>query len=85
MISIIAGDPFAHQVALEKQFGGDYYHVSFGSVARLDTSDPVLINGVLKTNARAYHKEYTMRLTLGVLLGNNSLLMAEDEIHAQHR
>ncbi|CAF2124303.1 unnamed protein product [Rotaria magnacalcarata] len=81
---IIAGDPFAHQVVLEKQFG-NYYHVSFGPVARLDTSDPALINGVLKTNARAYHKAYVMRLTLGVLLGNNNLLMAEDEIHAQHR
>ncbi|CAF4502298.1 unnamed protein product [Rotaria socialis] len=82
--SIIAEDPFAHLVALEKQFG-DYYHISFGPVARLDTSDPALINGVLKTNARAYHKEYIMRLVLGVLLGNNNLLMAEDEIHAQHR
>ncbi|CAF2755061.1 unnamed protein product [Rotaria sp. Silwood2] len=81
---ILAENPLAHSTALAAQFG-DYYHVSFGPVARLDTFDPALINGILKTNARAYHKAYIMRLVLGALLGNNNLIMAEDEIHAQHR
>ncbi|CAF4927477.1 unnamed protein product [Rotaria sp. Silwood1] len=82
--SILAENPLEHSTVLAAQFG-NYYRVSFGPVARLDTFDPALINGVLKTNARAYHKAYIMRLVLGVLLGRNNLLMAEDEIHAQHR
>ncbi|CAF3887317.1 unnamed protein product [Rotaria sordida] len=82
--SIQDENPLGYGAALAAKFG-DYYHVSFGPTARLDTCDPELINGVLKTNARCYHKAYIMRLVLGVLLGNKNLLMAEDDIHAQHR
>ncbi|CAF3786162.1 unnamed protein product [Rotaria sp. Silwood1] len=82
--SILADNPLGHGANLAAQYG-DYYHTSFGPVARLDTFDPELINGVLKTNARCYHKAYIMRLVLGVLLGTDNLLMAEDDVHAQHR
>lgn len=76
--------PFSHALALADQFGS-YYHISFGPIARFDTFDPALINGILKTNARAYHKPYFLHVLLGVLLGSKNLLMAEDEVHAKHR
>lgn len=82
--SIKNEDPLGHGMALANMFG-PYYHVSFGPTARLDTYDPGLIDGVLKTNARSYHKAYLMRLILGVLLGDKNLLLAEDETHGQHR
>ena len=47
-------------------------------------SDPLLIQGVLKSNTRYYHKSNLMKLILETLLGYNNLLMAEDHIHAQH-
>jgi cytochrome P450 len=81
---ILAGDPFAYDRKLENKYGS-YYHESFGPMARLMISDPSLIQGVLKSNARSYHKSNLMRLVLGKLLGFNNLLMAEDNIHAQHR
>ena len=80
----LAGDPLSVGLKREKQFGG-YFHSSFGPVARLVISDPGSIQGVLKTNARCYHKSNLMRLILGTLLGFDNLLMAEDNIHAQHR
>ena len=82
--SILSEKPFSHTLALAERFGS-YYHISFGPIARLDTFDPGLINGVLKTNSRAYHKAYILQILLGVLLGNKNLIMAEDEIHARHR
>ncbi|CAF0850814.1 unnamed protein product [Didymodactylos carnosus] len=81
---ILAEDPFSHGRALATR-SGDYYHISFGPIARFETFDPALMNGVLKTNAHAYHKPYIMQMILGVLLGNDSLLMSEDEVHARHR
>ncbi|CAF1118279.1 unnamed protein product [Rotaria sordida] len=82
--SILDDDPISHTIEMTKKFGS-YYHVSFGPIARLVISDPLLIQGVLKTNARCYHKSPIMRLVLGVVLGSENLLMAEDNIHAQHR
>ncbi|CAF4263952.1 unnamed protein product [Rotaria sp. Silwood2] len=82
--AILADDPMSFNIEMTKKFGS-YYHASFGPVARLVISDPLLIQGVLKTNARAYHKSTLMRLILGTLLGSENLLMSEDNIHAQHR
>lgn len=81
---ILADNPLGHGTALARQYG-EYYHTSFGPMARLEINDPSLINGVLKTNARFYHKPFIMHLILGELLGHKNLLMAEDDIHAQHR
>jgi cytochrome P450 len=64
---------------------GDYYRTSFGPTACLNTSDPSLIEGVLKTNARSYHKSALARLILGALLGYENILLAEDEKHSRHR
>ncbi|CAF0859585.1 unnamed protein product [Adineta steineri] len=82
--AIVADDPMAYNIKMANKFGS-YYHVSFGPIARLAINDPLLIQGVLKTNARAYHKSNLMQLILGSLIGNENLLMAEDNIHAQHR
>jgi cytochrome P450 len=82
--SILDDDPMSYGIEMAKKYGS-YYHTSFGPVARLVIYDPLLIQGVLKTNARAYHKSNLMRLILGSLLGNENLLMSEDNIHAQHR
>jgi len=82
--AILAGDPLGRNLRMEKKYG-NYYHISFGPIPRLMISDPVLIQGVLKTNARSYHKSNLMRLVLGTLLGFENLLIAEDNIHAQHR
>jgi cytochrome P450 len=82
--AILADDPLSHGFLMAKKYGS-YYHASFGPIPRLIISDPLLIQGVLKTNARSYHKSNLMRLVLGTLLGYNNLLMAEDNIHSQHR
>jgi cytochrome P450 len=82
--SVLAGDPLGLHLRMEKKYG-HYYHSSFGPIPRLMISDPLLIQGVLKTNARCYHKSDLMRLVLGTLLGCDNLLMSEDNIHAQHR
>ncbi|CAF4192934.1 unnamed protein product, partial [Adineta steineri] len=82
--AILADDPMAYNITMANKFGS-YYHVSFGPIARLTIDDPLLIQGVLKTNARAYHKSNLMQLILGSLISNENLLMSEDNIHAQHR
>jgi cytochrome P450 len=82
--AILADDPMSINLAMTKKFGS-YYHTSFGPIARLMISDPLLIQGVLKTNARFYHKSNLMQLILGTLLGSENLLLSEDNIHAQHR
>jgi hypothetical protein len=46
---------YSHSRGMSDKFG-DYYHFSFGPTACLNISDPSLIEGVLKTNVRAYHK-----------------------------
>jgi len=82
--SILDDDTTSYNIEMEKKFGS-YYHTSFGPVARLVIDDPLLIQGVLKTNARSYHKSHLMHLILGTILGTDNLLMSEDNIHAQHR
>jgi len=82
--AILADDPMAYGIEMTKKFGS-YYHTSFGPIARLAISDPLLIQGVLKTNARCYHKPPIMHLILGTILGCENLLLSEDNIHAQHR
>jgi cytochrome P450 len=82
--AILADDPMSINLETTKKFGS-YYHTSFGPIARLAISDPLLIQGVLKTNARCYHKPPIMHLILGTILGFENLLLSEDNIHAQHR
>ncbi|CAF3508753.1 unnamed protein product [Adineta steineri] len=82
--AVLADDPLSFMVEMGKKYGS-YYHTSFGPVPRLCTSDPSLIQGVLRTNARFYRKSNLMRLILGTLLGYDNLLLAEDNIHSQHR
>ncbi|CAF3108881.1 unnamed protein product [Rotaria sp. Silwood2] len=82
--AVLADDPISYNIEMTKKFGS-YYHTSFGPLARLVISDPLLIQGVLKTNARAYHKSVLIQIILGELLGFENLLMTEDNIHAQHR
>ncbi|CAF1042337.1 unnamed protein product [Rotaria sordida] len=82
--AILADDPMSYNIEMTKKFGS-YYHTSFGPLARLVISDPLLIRGVLKTNAHAYHKSTLIHLILGTILGSENLLMAEGNIHAQRR
>ncbi|CAF0941666.1 unnamed protein product [Rotaria sordida] len=82
--AILADDPMSYNIEMTKKFGS-YYHTSFGPLARLVISDPLLIRGVLKTNAHAYHKSTLIHLILGTMLGSENLLMAEGTIHAQRR
>ena len=81
---LLAEDPFSHSRQMVAKFG-NYYHTSFGPFACLNISDPLLIEGVLKTNSRAYHQSLVTRLILGSLLGDDSLLLAEGEKHSRHR
>ncbi|CAF3016136.1 unnamed protein product [Rotaria sp. Silwood2] len=82
--AILADDPLSYSIEMAKKFG-NYYHTSFGPLARLVISDPVLIQGVLKTNAHAYHKSTLSHLIIGMALGSENLLMAEDNNHTRHR
>ena len=82
--AILNEDPLSYLRDLTEKYG-NYYHTSFGPVARLVISDPSLIQGVLKKNAHCYHKSNIMRLNLGVVLGYDNLLLAEDEVHSRHR
>jgi cytochrome P450 len=51
----------------------------------LCTSDPSLIEAVLKTNERCYHKSALGQTILGSILGYENLLLAEGENHTRHR
>ncbi|CAF3514244.1 unnamed protein product [Rotaria sp. Silwood1] len=82
--ALLADDPISYNIEMTKKFGS-YYHASFGPLARLIISDPLLIQGVLKTNARFYHKSILTQIILSGLLGFENLLMSEDNIHAKHR
>ncbi|CAF1100733.1 unnamed protein product [Rotaria sordida] len=64
---------------------GDYYHTSFGPFPCLITSDPGVIESVLKTNTRFYHKNVLVRELFGALLNYENLLLAEDDNHTRHR
>ena len=82
--AIRADDPMSFHISMMKKFG-NYYRTSFGPIARLVISDPLLIQGVLKSNARSYHKSRIMQFILGSILGNKNLLLSEGDIHQQHR
>ena len=82
--AVLADDPMSFSIDLNKRFG-HYYHISLGPLTRLVITDPSLIQGVLKTNARCYHKSTLERFILGSILGGENLLLSEDNIHAQHR
>ena len=82
--TLVVGDPFSYTDALVAKYG-HYYHTSFGPFATLNISDPALIDGVLKTNARSYHKAFATELLVSALLGHDNLLVAEGEQHARHR
>ncbi|CAF4342759.1 unnamed protein product, partial [Adineta steineri] len=61
--AVLADDPLSFMVEMRKKYGS-YYHTSFGPVPRLCTSDPSLIQGVLKTNARFYHNIHSQHRRL---------------------
>jgi cytochrome P450 len=82
--AILDDDPFSYTNKMSDKFG-DYYHSSFGPQVCLNISDPSLIEGVLKTNVRSYHKSALARLILGAVLGYENILLAEDEKHNRHR
>jgi cytochrome P450 len=80
----LADDPLAFSEEMAAKFG-NYYYSSFGPKAYLSISDPSLIDGVLKTNVRSYHKSALGQAILTSLLGYENLLLAEDENHTRHR
>jgi cytochrome P450 len=82
--ALLADDPLSYVTEMAAKFG-DYYHVSFGPVVQLSISDSSLIQGVLKTNVRAYHKSTLAKLILGAWTRSNNLLLSEDGIHSRHR
>lgn len=82
--AFLDGDPLSPEKKMVAKFG-DYYHSSFGPNAYLSISDPSLIEGVLKTNARSYHRATLGRAILSSILGYENILLAEDENHTRHR
>lgn len=82
--AFLADNPLAFSEEMAAKYG-DYYHSSFGPKAYLSISDPSLIEAVLKTNVRSYHKSALGRTILGSIVGYENVLLAEDENHARHR
>ena len=82
--AFLADNPYAFSERMAGRFG-DYYHGAMGPKAYLSISDPSLIEGVLKTNVRSYHKSALGQTILGSVLGYENLLLAEDENHTRHR
>ncbi len=82
--AFLADDPYSYYKEMSIKFG-DYYHTSFGPKPCLNTSDPSIIEGVLKTNVRVYHKSSFARTILSALLGYENILLSEDEKHNRHR
>ncbi|CAF4063873.1 unnamed protein product [Rotaria magnacalcarata] len=64
---------------------GDYYHTSLGPFPCLTISDPALVESVLKTNSRSYHKAQLARAIVSTILGYENVLLAEDENHTRRR
>jgi cytochrome P450 len=82
--AVLNDDPFSHTEMMVAKFG-NYYYTSFGPLVCLHISDPSLIEGVLKTNARAYHKSSLAQSILAALLGYENILLAEGEKHMRYR
>ncbi|CAF3518311.1 unnamed protein product [Rotaria sp. Silwood1] len=80
----LADDPLSYAKEMAAKYG-DYYYSSFGPLPCLNVSDPSLIEDVLKTNARAYHRATLGREILSALLGYENILLAEGENHARHQ
>jgi cytochrome P450 len=82
--AFLADNPLSFSEEMAAKFG-DYYHSSFGPKAYLGTSDPSLIEAVLKTNVRCYHKSALGQTILGSIVGYENLLLTEDDNHSRHR
>ncbi|CAF1033138.1 unnamed protein product [Rotaria sp. Silwood1] len=82
--AILDDKPYSYVEQAAIKFG-DYYHSSFGPFPCLHTSDPGLIESVLKTNSRFYHRAKLGRAILSAFLGYENVLLAEDENHTRHR
>ena len=82
--ALLADKHFSYATEMANEFG-DYFHISFGPVVGLLVSDPLLIQDVLKNNVRAYHKSNFIRLMLSTVIGDNNLVLAENDTHARHR
>jgi cytochrome P450 len=82
--AILDDDPYSYTQKMSNKYG-DYYHTSFGPRPCLNISDPSLIEGVLKTNARSYHKSALGKLIIGSMLGYENLIVTDDEKHNRHR
>ncbi|CAF2758907.1 unnamed protein product [Rotaria sp. Silwood2] len=80
----LADKPFSYVEETTVEFG-DYYHTSFGPFPCLNTSDPTLIESVLKINSRFYHKSELSRAIASTVLGYENIVLVEDENHARHR
>ncbi|CAF0997361.1 unnamed protein product [Rotaria sordida] len=80
----LADDPLSYANEMTAKYG-DYYYSSFGPLPCLNVSDPSLIEDVLKTNARAYHRASLGREILAALLGYENILLAEGDNHTRHR
>ncbi|CAF4682290.1 unnamed protein product, partial [Rotaria sp. Silwood2] len=80
----LADKSFSYVEETSAEFG-DYYHTSFGPMPFLNTSDPALIESILKTNSRFYRKGELARVIVSAVLGYENLVMAEGENHTRHR
>lgn len=80
----MAEKPLSYSTDAATEFG-DYYHMSFGPIPGLNVSDPLLIDGVLKTNSRACQKSIYMRSIFGTLIGYDNLLTGENAMHTRQR
>ncbi|CAF1409358.1 unnamed protein product [Rotaria sordida] len=80
----LADRPFSYVEETSAEFG-DYYHTSFGPFPCLNISDPVLIESILKTNTRFYHKSELARAIAATVLGYENIVLVEDENHTRHR
>lgn len=80
----LADKPFSYVEEASRVFG-DYYHASFGPFPCLHTSDPGLVQCILKTNHRFYQKSTLAREILAALLGCENVLLAEGDDHVRHR
>ena len=78
--AFLADDPLSFSKEMSDKFGA-YYYGSFGPRPYLNISDPSLIEAVLKTNVRFYHKSALGQTILSSLLGYESLSLTEDDNH----
>ncbi|CAF1258029.1 unnamed protein product [Rotaria sp. Silwood1] len=80
----LADKPFSCVEEAYAEFG-DYYHISFGPLPCWNTSDPALVEGILKTNSRFSHRSDLLKAIAATVLGYENIVLAEDENHTRHR